>query len=299
MAVNLKRKAAATVMFLLPCEDTQRKKLREIWVKEWISRRQEKGAFHCLMRELAAVDTSIFREFVHMDLQSFSNLLEILEPLVEKKDTEMRESIKAKERVAITLRYLATGESFRSLAFLFHILRQAISQIVEEVCNAIFEVIGSQHLKTQQKEGEWLRISSVFNQWWNFPNCLGAIDGKHIVMIQPGCTSGSHYRNYNGSDSVILLAVVGPNYEFLYVDVGANGRMSDGGIWNRSSLKACPSSRDNPLQIPPPQVLPSQTTPTSFVIVGDDAFSLMEYLMKPFPQTQLVNDENRIFNYRY
>ena len=92
-------------------------------------------------------------------------------------------------------------------------------------------------------------------------------------------------------DSIVLLAVVGPNYEFLYVDLGANGRMSDGGIWNRCNFKQCLMSSENPL--------PSRSTPVSHVIVGDDAFGMTEHLMKSFPQTQMHRVENRIYNYRY
>jgi hypothetical protein len=96
------------------------------------------------------------------------------------------------------------------------------------------------------------------------------------------------------------MAVVGPNYEFLYVDVGANGRVSDGGIWNRCFLKKCLTSAENPLNIPEPKALPFRIKPVPFVLVGDDAFGLTDdYMMKPFPQTQLSNDDNRIFNYRY
>ena len=49
--------------------------------------------------------------------------------------------------------------------------------------------------------------------------------------------SSSHYQNYKGSDSIILLAVVGPEYEFLYAEVGMNGRNSDSGDWAQSLLK--------------------------------------------------------------
>ena len=64
---------------------------------------------------------------------------------------------------------------------------------------------------------------------------MGGADGKHIVLLQPKC-SGSHYRNYKGTDSIILLAMVGPEYEFLFV-VGMNGRNSDGGNWSQRRLK--------------------------------------------------------------
>ena len=168
--------------------------------------------------------------------------------------------------------------------------RQAISYIFDETCTAITEVIGKEFMQVPQSEEQWLHVREKFYQWWNFPNCLGAIDGKHIVMLQPA---------KSGGDSVVLLAIVGPNYEFLYVDVGANGQMSDGGIWNRCKFKESLVSTANPLDIPDPVPLPSRCKPVPYVIVGDDAFGLTEYLIKPFPKAQLTNDENRIYNYRY
>ena len=56
-------------------------------------------------------------------------------------------------------------------------------------------------------------------------------------MLQQPKSSGSHYRNDKGTDSIILLAMVGPEYEFLFVDVGINGRNSDGGNSSQSHLK--------------------------------------------------------------
>ncbi|XP_066926920.1 uncharacterized protein [Clytia hemisphaerica] len=111
-------------------------------------------------------------------------------------------------------------------------------------------------------------------------------------MQQPD-DSGSRYRNSKGSDSIVLLAMIGPEYEFLYADVGANGRNSDGGIWDQCKLKQ--SLEDGSINLPPPQNLPGRKIP--FVATGDDAFPLKNYTMKPYPQKSLTV-EKRIFNYR-
>ncbi|KAL3242010.1 hypothetical protein MRX96_021545 [Rhipicephalus microplus] len=65
-----------------------------------------------------------------------------------------------------------------------------------------------------------------FSQKWNFPNCIGAIDGKHVLIKKPP-KSGTIYRNYKKSFSVILLAVVDADYKFLYTDIGAPGSEGD------------------------------------------------------------------------
>ena len=97
----------------------------------------------------------------------------------------MRKCISPEERICLTLRYLATGETFRSLEFQFRISRKAISDIVMEVCDAIIDKMQTKYLCTPRTEQEWLEISQKFEARWNFPNSIGALDGKHIVMQQP------------------------------------------------------------------------------------------------------------------
>ena len=79
-------------------------------------------------------------------------------------------------------------------------------------------------------EEEWLKISNGFLARWNFPMCLGAIDGIHIEIRLPS-KSGSHYYNYKYSFSIVILAAVNSNMNFFYVDVGTNG------VFAKSTIK--------------------------------------------------------------
>ena len=97
-------------------------------------------------------------------------------------------------------------------------------------------------------EAEWERISQEFTSRWNFNHCIGAMDGKY-VLIRPPPNSGSYYFNYKGSFSVVLLAVVDADYKFLYVDVGCNG-----GVFKNSSLQK--ALDENTLNIPQLRPLP-------------------------------------------
>ena len=93
-----------------------------------------------------------------------------------------------------------------------------------------------------------------------------------------------------------MLAIASPNYECIYADVGSNGRMNDSGVWNSSDLRR--KIEDDDLSIPSPTPLPYGCIRTPYVFVGDDAFALKSYIMKPYPQKDLTN-EKRIYNYRH
>lgn len=141
---------------------------------------------------------------------------------------------------------------------------------------------------------KWEEIADSFEHHWNFPNCIGALDGKHVVIKAPA-NEGSNYYNYKKTHSIVLMALVDAEYKFIYIDVGCSGRNSDGGIFNKCSLAK--SLDTNLIGIPPDRELPNALEKVPFVIVADDAFAMKRYLLKPFSQKGLHGAE-RIFNYR-
>jgi hypothetical protein len=90
-------------------------------------------------------------------------------------------------------------------------------------------------LQIPQSENDWKIVGKEFENKWNFPHCIGAIDGKHVETRKPPGT-GSYYFNYKHSLRIVLMAIVNANYEFIMVDVGANGRFSDGSVFSNKLL---------------------------------------------------------------
>jgi hypothetical protein len=141
---------------------------------------------------------------------------------------------------------------------------------------------------------EWEAVAQEFQELWNFPNCLGALDGKHVAIRQPAC-SGSKFFNYKHHFSIVLLALADAHYKFLFIDIGAQGRCSDSGIFSESVLHD--ALNENTLGVPGNRPLPGRPDTFPYVIVGDDAFPLRHYLMKPYPHRNLTPTQ-RTFNYR-
>ena len=112
------------------------------------------------------------------------------------------------------------------------------------------------------------------------------------INLKPPPSSGSYYYNYKQRFSIVLLALVDTNYKFLYVNIGCNGRISDGG---ESSLSS--AFQNSKLDVPPPEVLSGCTIPMPYIIVADEAFPLKDYIQKSYRQTGLTT-ERRIYNYQ-
>lgn len=192
-------------------------------------------------------------------------------------------------------RYLATGNSFADLHHSYKLGATTVKEIVTTVCSAIWNVLKNECLPQPSKES-WFRIANEFKIRTNFPNCIGAVDGKHVRVVNPP-NSGSLYYNYKNYFSIVLMAVTDADYKFVYVDVGSYGKCGDSTVFQQSSLyqKILTETIDLPDDSPISRTL---NTPIPHIFLADDAFSLSHRIICPFVGNQL-NNTKRTFNYRH
>ncbi|XP_069586989.1 uncharacterized protein [Ranitomeya imitator] len=270
-----------------------RRRSRRMWVHPLLTKRLTKGHFHRLYTALREHPDKFYL-YCRMSIQTFDRLLEILRPGITFQDTRLRKAISAEERLLLTLRFLSTGLSFAGLHLEFLIGRSTISGIVRLTCRQIWDRL-KDLVMPEPKQADWLQIARGFKVNCDFPNCIGAVDGKHIRVRKPP-NSGSQFYNYKQFFSVVLLAVVDSNYRFIIVDIGAYGRTGDSRVFNSSIMGR--RLGENQLDLPPPQQLPGSTAEAlPFFFVGDEAFQLTRHVMRPYPRRNL-DHRRRIFNLR-
>lgn len=127
--------------------------------------------------------------------------------------------------------FMATGETFRPLSFQYRISHCYIGQ---NTLNAIIESLMTKAIPFPSEE-IFATIADKYFKKWNYPNCIGGIDGKHVRIVCPAKTSSLHY-NYKEFFSIVLMAIVDPEYKFIAIDVGAYGREGDSGVYSRSTF---------------------------------------------------------------
>lgn len=169
------------------------------------------------------------------------------------------------------------GDLYRTIAYSYRVGVSTVTKIVNQVTRVIWDALVEEHMPVPTTE-DWRSIAEGFRERWAFPNCLGSVDGKHVVIMAPD-NSGSLFYNYKGTYSIVLLAVVDAHYRFRVVDVGSYGRTSDGGVLANSSFGR--ALRDGTLGLPEDALLPGAENlgPQPFVFVADEAFSLRRDLM--------------------
>ncbi|XP_052744678.1 uncharacterized protein LOC128199398 isoform X3 [Bicyclus anynana] len=274
-------------------KENRKKKGSKVWIHPILEKREEYGAFHTLVKNQLREDEDKFYNYFRMQKTTFDNLLQKLSQELKHQDTFMRESISPAERLAVTLRYLATGDTFTDLYYSYRIGLKTISCIVREVCHYIWLELYKEYMKMPSKE-DWLHIASKFQESSNFPLCLGAVDGKHIRLIKP-IDSGSMFLNYKHFFSIVLMAVVDSDYNFIFVDVGAYGKECDSSVFKETPFWK--NLTNNGLNLPDATRLPGIDYDLPYVFIADEAFALHYHLLRPFGGHQL-DQLKRTFNYR-
>ncbi|KAJ1525538.1 hypothetical protein ONE63_010343 [Megalurothrips usitatus] len=272
---------------------SQRKRMprRRWWVRPVNRVRDTKGLYNNLVKELMTDDHEEFFGLYRMWPEQFQVLVDAVHPYLKK--NSIRTAIPTKIRVAVTLLHLSQGSTARLQHVIFRIGKSTILKIIHETTKAIWKALQPTVLKHPNKE-EWKKIADDFMQMWQFPNCVGAIDGKHMRIQAPPLT-GSKYWNYKSFFSMVLLAICDANYKFTWVDIGQYGSVSDGGVWANTDLAQ--DLANNEVDLPDPCPLPQANTPFPYVFIGDEAFPLTSHMMRPYPRRDL-DDDKHIFNYR-
>lgn len=113
---------------MIASANKKRRKKRSLWVKNYLKTRN-----FGIIDDLQLDEDILFKNFTRMSRSNFYSILQIIEPEIEKQNTRFRESVPAKIRLLITLRYLATGDSFSSLMYLFKVSKPFISIMLPTV----------------------------------------------------------------------------------------------------------------------------------------------------------------------
>uniref|UniRef100_A0A3B3S004 DDE Tnp4 domain-containing protein n=1 Tax=Paramormyrops kingsleyae TaxID=1676925 RepID=A0A3B3S004_9TELE len=254
-----------------------------MWVHETLISREQLGEFW-LVKELRC-HSDRFRVYFRLSMEQFNSLLSRVGPSITKIRTNYREPIPPTQRLAICLR----------LAFYYRVGISTVAEIVPDVSKAIWDSLVHEYLPVPTTS-HWHKIALGFKERWNFPNCMRAMDGKHVVVQAPH-NSGSQYFNCKGTYSIVLLAVVDARYLFRVVDVGAFGQSSDRGTLSASTFGD--ALREGRLDFPEDSPLPGadHLGPMPHVFVGDEAIPLRRNVLRPYPRRNL-SQPKRIFNYR-
>lgn len=153
-----------------------------------------------------------------------------------------------------------------------------VGNIVTETVLVLYEELQPVYMPVPT-EANFNEIANDFYKTWNFPNVVGAIDGKHVRINCPK-NSGSMFFNYKKYFSVVLQAVVDANYRFITIDVGGYGKQSDGGTFQASSFYKALMTKQ--VKIPGPAFLPGTNIKAPHVFLGDEAYPLLDFLLKPY-----------------
>ena len=196
------------------------------------------------------------------------------------------------KHAAITLWVLASSAEYRTVSHLFGVGRSTVCEIVHETCQAIVDNLLPQYIHFPSLDQQQQYIENFENKW-GVPQCIGAIDGSHIPVSQPALCHTDYY-NCKGWYSILIQAVVDYKYCFLGIYTGWPGNVHDARVLAHSTFYRKANAG---------QLLSDKTKTLSGVsvpvfVIGDSAYPMLPWPMKPYSQPSVDSTEKRTFNYR-
>ena len=147
-----------------PPRRRRRRRKRSLWSRQWLLRRELFGDYDNLLWELHREDYKGFRTFIRITPDFFEEMVERITPAVIKQDTRLRKALPVGLKLAVTLRFLATGNSYTSLGFSFRTSKSAISLFVPVVCQALIDAYQPEVMRCPTTPEEWNEVARHFSK---------------------------------------------------------------------------------------------------------------------------------------
>lgn len=218
-----------------------------------------------------------FKKAFRMSKATFEIICDELDSAVTKKNTMLRDAIPVRQRVAVCIWRLATGEPLRLVSKRFGLGISTCHKLVLEVCSAIRNVLMPKFLQWPDEQNLTL-IKSQFESISGIPNVGGSMYTTHIPIIAPKISVAAYYnkrhteRNQKTSYSITVQGVVDPKGVFTDVCIGWPGSMPDDQVLEKSAL----FQRAN------------RGTLRDVWIVGNSGFPLMDWVLVPYTHQNLT-----------
>ncbi|XP_061361768.1 protein ALP1-like [Gastrolobium bilobum] len=183
-----------------------------------------------------------FRRSFRMSKATFELICNELESAVTKKNTMLRDAIPVRQRVAVCIWRLATGDPLRIVSKRFGLGISTCHKLVLEVCSAIRTVLMPKFLHWPTDDGNMNLIKHEFESLFGIPNVGGAMYTTHLPIIAPKSNVADYFnkrhteRNQKTSYSITVQGVVNPKGVFTDVCIGWPGSMSDDQVLEKSAL---------------------------------------------------------------
>ncbi|KAF7806761.1 protein ALP1-like [Senna tora] len=218
-----------------------------------------------------------FRRAFRMSKSTFDMICAELESAVTKKNTMLRDAIPVRQRVAVCIWRLATGDPLRLVSKRFGLGISTCHKLVLEVCSAIKTVLMPKFLHWPEEQS-LNTIKQEFESISGIPNIGGSMYTTHIPIIAPKISVSAYFnkrhteRNQKTSYSITVQGVVDPNGVFTDVCIGWPGSMPDDQVLEKSALFQRASKgllRD-------------------VWIVGNKGYPLMDWVLVPYNHQNLT-----------
>ncbi|KAG6608364.1 Protein ANTAGONIST OF LIKE HETEROCHROMATIN PROTEIN 1, partial [Cucurbita argyrosperma subsp. sororia] len=182
-----------------------------------------------------------FKKQFRMRRATFDMICEELNSAIAKEDTTLRTAIPVRQRVAVCLWRLATGDPLRVVSKKFGLGISTCHKLVLEVCTAIRTVLMPKYLQWPEEE-TLRRIKEEYESISGIPNVVGSMYTTHIPIIAPKISVAAYFnkrhteRNQKTSYSITVQGVVDPRGVFTDVCIGWPGSMPDEQVLEKSAL---------------------------------------------------------------